>query len=238
MGTRQSGAHEARQAFQKTLTALIAAGAALVSAEVRDTLGTMGTPNGTGKRTATPKAEKGRRAQADVEALTETLFTYIKAHPWQTIEQIAEGMETTTTALARPLRKLKGFGAAGKKTGPNRLKAHGQKRATRYAVRGEKSAPPKVEKATPKKTAKKAPKAKQAASTKATTPKAPRAPRKTKAKPVATTPEESAPLRPEDESQVTPEFEEAPLSGLAHEHGTANAGEPEVEPLDGDAPTD
>lgn len=71
--------------------------------------------------------EKGaKRPPDEIERLTGRLHDYIKSNPGQRIEQIAEGMGTSTKELNLPAKKL----IAGKQ-----LKTRGQKRATQYFAR-------------------------------------------------------------------------------------------------------
>ena len=75
---------------------------------------------------AAPGAARRKGAKRDpqeLEALTEKLNTYIKSHGGQRIEQIAQGMGTSTAELALPAKKLR----AGKK-----IKTTGTRRATKY----------------------------------------------------------------------------------------------------------
>jgi hypothetical protein len=70
---------------------------------------------------------KGAKRSADQLAeLSEKLLSYLKEHPGQRIEQIAEGMATSTRELSLPLKRL-----AAKK----RVVRKGQKRATTYAAK-------------------------------------------------------------------------------------------------------
>jgi hypothetical protein len=71
--------------------------------------------------------EKGaKRPPDEIERLTTRLFDYVKGNPGQRIEQIADGMGTTTKELNLPAKKL----LAGKQ-----LRTKGQKRATQYFAR-------------------------------------------------------------------------------------------------------
>jgi len=71
--------------------------------------------------------EKGaKRPPDEIERLTGRLLDYVKGNPGQRIEQIADGMGTSTKELNLPAKKL----IAGKQ-----LKTKGQKRATQYFAR-------------------------------------------------------------------------------------------------------
>jgi hypothetical protein len=71
--------------------------------------------------------EKGaKRPPDEIERLTGRLLDYVKGNPGQRIEQIADGMGTSTKELNLPAKKL----IAGKQ-----LKTKGQKRATQYFSR-------------------------------------------------------------------------------------------------------
>jgi hypothetical protein len=85
-----------------------------------------------------------------LEALVEKLFGYIKAHPDQRIEPIAEALGIATRDLALPVKKL--FRA-------KRITSKGVKRATTYSAAGSSSgavAPVKPKKTAAKKVVKKA----------------------------------------------------------------------------------
>jgi hypothetical protein len=71
--------------------------------------------------------EKGaKRPPDEIERLTGKLLDYVKGNPGQRIEQIADGMGTSTKELNLPAKKL----IANKQ-----LKTKGQKRATQYFAR-------------------------------------------------------------------------------------------------------
>ncbi len=71
--------------------------------------------------------EKGaKRPPDEIERLTGKLLDYVKGNPGLRIEQIADGMGTSTKELNLPAKKL----IAGKQ-----LKTKGQKRATQYFAR-------------------------------------------------------------------------------------------------------
>jgi len=78
-------------------------------------------------RGRTASREKGaKRPPDEIERLTGKLLDYVKGNPGQRIEQIADGMGTSTKELNLPAKKL----IAGKQ-----LKTKGQKRATQYFSR-------------------------------------------------------------------------------------------------------
>jgi len=87
------------------------------------------------KAPKTPKAAKApkksgpgeKRDPKVLEALTESLYSYIKANPGQRIEAIATGMKTTTRELNLPMKKLAKAG---------RVASKGEKRATSYHAKG------------------------------------------------------------------------------------------------------
>ncbi len=77
------------------------------------------------------KAARGRskgakRSPEELEELTTQLLGYVKSNPGQRIEQIADGMGTSTKELNLPAKKLIGTKA---------LKTKGHKRATQYFPR-------------------------------------------------------------------------------------------------------
>ena len=118
------------QAFVEELTLLIKRAAVLSVAEALNEGGSRrgpGRPRGAARSTVAP-AGAGRRKGAkrdpqELEALTEKLNAYIKSHGGQRIEQIAQGMGTSTKELALPAKKL----LATKK-----IKTTGTRRATKY----------------------------------------------------------------------------------------------------------
>jgi hypothetical protein len=80
-----------------------------------------------GGRGRSASREKGaKRPPDEIERLTGRLLDYVKGNPGQRIEQIADGMGTSTKELNLPAKKL----IAGKQ-----LKTKGQKRATQYFAR-------------------------------------------------------------------------------------------------------
>ena len=86
---------------------------------------------GAGRRAAAPAASRSRakgakRSPDELEELTGQLLTYVKNNPGQRIEQIAQGMGTSTKELNLPAKKL-----LAKKS----LKTKGHKRATQYFPR-------------------------------------------------------------------------------------------------------
>lgn len=91
-----------------------------------------GRRSGVGGRRATLSAiSRGRtkgakRSPDELDKLTTQLLTYVKSNPGQRIEQIAQGMDTSTKELNLPAKKL-----LGKKA----LRTRGHKRATQYFPR-------------------------------------------------------------------------------------------------------
>jgi hypothetical protein len=72
------------------------------------------------------RARRGRgakRTAADLEALSEKVASFVKAHPGMRVEQINKELGTTTKDLALPIRKLVSDGM---------IAAKGKKRATAY----------------------------------------------------------------------------------------------------------
>jgi hypothetical protein len=81
---------------------------------------------GRGRAAAASREKGAKRPPDEIERLTGRLLDYIKGNPGQRIEQIADGMGTSTKELNLPAKKL----IAGKQ-----LKTKGQKRATQYFAR-------------------------------------------------------------------------------------------------------
>ncbi len=81
---------------------------------------------GRGGRAAANREKGAKRPPDEIERLTGRLLDYVKSNPGQRIEQIADGMGTSTKELNLPAKKL----IAGKQ-----LKTKGQKRATQYFSR-------------------------------------------------------------------------------------------------------
>ena len=79
-----------------------------------------------GRGRAASREKGAKRPPDEIERLTGRLLDYIKGNPGQRIEQIADGMGTSTKELNLPAKKL----IAGKQ-----LKTKGQKRATQYFAR-------------------------------------------------------------------------------------------------------
>jgi hypothetical protein len=79
-----------------------------------------------GRGRAASREKGAKRPPDEIERLTGKLLDYIKGNPGQRIEQIADGMGTSTKELNLPAKKL----IAGKQ-----LKTKGQKRATQYFAR-------------------------------------------------------------------------------------------------------
>lgn len=72
------------------------------------------------------RAKGAKRSPDELENLTTQLLTYVKGNPGQRIEQIAQGMGTSTKELNLPAKKL-----LSKKA----LRTKGHKRATQYFPR-------------------------------------------------------------------------------------------------------
>jgi hypothetical protein len=81
---------------------------------------------GAGRGRAASREKGAKRPPDEIERLTGKLLDYVKGNPGQRIEQIADGMGTSTKELNLPAKKL----IAGKQ-----LKTKGQKRATQYFSR-------------------------------------------------------------------------------------------------------
>ena len=118
------------QSFVEELTLLIKRAAVQSVAEALNEGGGRrgpGRPRGAAPRVAAvPGAARRKGAKRDpqeLEALTEKLNAYIKSHGGQRIEQIAQGMGTSTKELALPAKKL----LATKK-----IRTTGTRRATKY----------------------------------------------------------------------------------------------------------
>lgn len=72
------------------------------------------------------RSKGAKRSPEELEELTQQLLDYVKGNPGQRIEQIADGMGTSTKELNLPAKKL----LANKS-----LKTKGHKRATQYFPR-------------------------------------------------------------------------------------------------------
>jgi hypothetical protein len=81
---------------------------------------------GAGRGRAASREKGAKRPPDEIERLTSRLLDYVKSNPGQRIEQIADGMGTSTKELNLPAKKL----ISGKQ-----LKTKGQKRATQYFSR-------------------------------------------------------------------------------------------------------
>ena len=79
-----------------------------------------------GRGRAASREKGAKRPPDEIERLTGRLLDYVKGNPGQRIEQIADGMGTSTKELNLPAKKL----IAGKQ-----LRTKGQKRATQYFAR-------------------------------------------------------------------------------------------------------
>ena len=83
-------------------------------------------PVARGRGRAASREKGAKRPPDEIERLTGKLLDYVKGNPGQRIEQIADGMGTSTKELNLPAKKL----ISGKQ-----LKTKGQKRATQYFAR-------------------------------------------------------------------------------------------------------
>ncbi len=72
------------------------------------------------------RAKGAKRSPDELEKLTTQLLGYVKGNPGQRIEQIADGMGTSTKELNLPAKKLLSTKA---------IKTRGHKRATQYFPR-------------------------------------------------------------------------------------------------------
>ena len=88
--------------------------------------GAVAAPVVRGRGRAASREKGAKRPPDEIERLTGKLLDYVKGNPGQRIEQIADGMGTSTKELNLPAKKL----IAGKQ-----LKTKGQKRATQYFAR-------------------------------------------------------------------------------------------------------
>lgn len=121
------------QSFVEELTLLIKRAAVQSVAEALNEGGSRrgpGRPRGSVARAAGAVAAAGasrrkgaKRDPKELEGLTEKLLSYVKSHEGQRIEQIAQGMATSTKELALPAKKL----IATKK-----IRTTGTRRATKY----------------------------------------------------------------------------------------------------------
>jgi hypothetical protein len=117
------------QSFVEELTLLIKRAAVQSVAEALNEGGRRGPgrPRAAARLAAAPagasRRKGAKRDPQELEALTEKLNAYIKSHGGQRIEQIAQGMGTSTKELALPAKKL----LATKK-----IKTTGTRRATKY----------------------------------------------------------------------------------------------------------
>lgn len=86
-------------------------------------------PHANGHR-ASKRATRTKGAKRDpaaLEALSARFVDFVQKHPGLRVEQINQQLGTTTKDLALPIRKLLAEG---------RVKAHGHKRSTTYAISG------------------------------------------------------------------------------------------------------
>lgn len=79
-----------------------------------------------GRGRAASREKGAKRPPDEIERLTGKLLDYVKGNPGQRIEQIADGMGTSTKELNLPAKKL---------IATKQLKTKGQKRATQYFAR-------------------------------------------------------------------------------------------------------
>lgn len=77
-------------------------------------------------RKADAPRKGAKRSPEQLEALTSDLHAYVLKNPGQRIEQIAEGMSTTTKDLRLPVLKLRA---------DKLLSSKGAKRAARYSAK-------------------------------------------------------------------------------------------------------
>jgi hypothetical protein len=78
---------------------------------------------GTGRVGRPPGGRGAKRSSEDLEALSQRIASFIKAHPGLRIEQINQELGTTTKSVALPIRKL---------LADNVITSKGQKRSTTY----------------------------------------------------------------------------------------------------------
>jgi len=81
---------------------------------------------GAGRGRAASREKGAKRPPDEIERLTGKLLDYVKGNPGQRIEQIADGMRTSTKELNLPAKKL----IAGQQP-----RTKGQQRATQYFAR-------------------------------------------------------------------------------------------------------
>lgn len=73
-----------------------------------------------------PRPKGAKRDASDIEALTNSILSYVRKNPGQRSEQIAAGINVTTKDLVLPVKKL---------ITSKQLKTQGQKRGTTYQVK-------------------------------------------------------------------------------------------------------
>jgi hypothetical protein len=88
--------------------------------------GAVAAPVARGRGRAASREKGAKRPPDEIERLTGKLLDYVKGNPGQRIEQIADGMGTSTKELNLPAKKL---------IATKQLKTKGQKRATQYFAR-------------------------------------------------------------------------------------------------------
>jgi hypothetical protein len=79
------------------------------------------------KPVAVKRAPGEKRPPAELKALVERVYGYIKSNPNQGVELMAKSLSLPTKELTLPIRKL---------LNDKRITSQGQKRATRYSPKG------------------------------------------------------------------------------------------------------
>ena len=74
------------------------------------------------------RGKRGKRTSGQLDKIVGSLFTFIKEHPGQRVEQINKALGTTTKELALPIRKMMAEGT---------IHSEGSKRATAYFAGGK-----------------------------------------------------------------------------------------------------
>ncbi len=90
-----------------------------------------------------PTLPSPKRSSTEIEESAEEIHGYLKANPWKTAEEISEALKIPTRQLKLSIKRLRGQGSHGPTGDPDRLKRFGERKAMRYAVAAEKTAPPK-----------------------------------------------------------------------------------------------
>ena len=84
------------------------------------------------------RPERARTAE-ELQALAETIFRDITAHPWSSAAEIAHRLNVPVKELQIPMFLLRGMTPRRKPSGePERIQIRGEKQAARYAVVGAK----------------------------------------------------------------------------------------------------